>query len=174
MSDIIRDMPPDAALLHRLQAEGVHLDGYHCVASGHVALADYVEAFYTTRLFRLERLILAAVLRRPSTDAQARELAQAQRDDFAAWTVEARAPDQLLLRDVLGSTYSWLMVETIAGDDAGTRLHFGSAVLPVRRVGVPPRLGFVYRTLLGFHDHYSRALLAAARTHLAQRDPIKP
>ena len=53
-----------------------------------------------------------------------RELAQGRRETFAAWQVESRAPDQLLLCDFRGGTRSWLMV--IARRE-GTLLHFGSA-----------------------------------------------
>jgi hypothetical protein len=37
-----------------------------------VTLAEYVNAFYTTRVFRLERIILKWAVSRPSTDAQAK------------------------------------------------------------------------------------------------------
>lgn len=118
--------------------------------------AEYVEAFYTSGVFKLERLILKLLVARPSTDQQARELAAGQRDSFAAWRVEARAPDQLLMYDFRGRTRSWLSV-------SGTRLYFGSAVVPVassspRKAG----LGFVFTALLGFHRLYSRVLLHAA------------
>ncbi|MEX2151530.1 MAG: hypothetical protein WD793_15055 [Steroidobacteraceae bacterium] len=121
-----------------------------------VAQAEYVEAFYTSDVFKLERLILKLLVARPSTDQQARELATGQRGTFAAWGVEARAPDQLLLCDFQGRTRSWLMT-------SGTCLYFGSAVVPVAARGSRKTgLGFAFRALLGFHRLYSRALLNAA------------
>jgi hypothetical protein len=51
---------------------------------GHIAPAQYVEAFYTTLLVRLERLLLAWLLSRPSTDLQVRRLATGEFDEFAA------------------------------------------------------------------------------------------
>ncbi|HTE41110.1 MAG TPA: hypothetical protein VK629_09775, partial [Steroidobacteraceae bacterium] len=83
----------------------------------------------TTRLFKLERLILKWAVAKPSIDDQARQVAAGDRDDFAAWTVEQRADDQLLMCDLSNRTRSWFMVGSIPG---GTRLHFGSAVVPVR------------------------------------------
>lgn len=165
---VVRCAIPIASLLHRLQRPGVHLDAYACTFAGNAALADYVEAFYTTPLFMLERAILALALRRPSTDAQAQALGRGSASEFAAWRVEARVTDQVLLRDITGRTCSWLMVEAVADQAApATRLYFGSAVMPAPAgVGAPPRLGPVYRALMGFHDRYSRALLAAARRRL--------
>ena len=158
------EIPADA-LLRRYRVEGCFTDCYTTTLAGTIALPAYVEAFYTTPLFRLERAILGVVGRR-STDEHARALAQGTRAAFAAWTVEDRTADQLLLCDVLGRTRSWLMV---APDDAGnaTRLFFGSAVVPKR----DPRtgelgLGTGYTALLGFHKRYSVALLGAARSAL--------
>ena len=105
------------------------------------------------------------VARRPSTDAEAGELALGARDRFAAWTVEGRSADQLLLADAMGGTRSWLMTEP--GEGGSTRLYVGSAVVPRRRDGsATPRMGFLFHALLGFHRLYSRALLKAARRRL--------
>ena len=88
-------------------------------------------------------------------------------DEFAAWRVEARADDQLLLRDLTGRTRSWLMVS--AGEAPGsTRLHFVSALLPkVNASTGKPDMGFGFKPLLGFHTRYSRALLGAAARRLS-------
>ena len=130
--------------------------------------AQYVQAFYTTAVFRLERFVLKWAVSKPSTDTQADELAAGARDAFAAWVVEARSGDQLLLSDYLGRTRSWLMTAPVAtAGGPGTRLHFGSAVVPLRN----PRSGAMelclsYRALLGFHKIYSIVLLDAARRRL--------
>ncbi len=160
---------PGQALLRRYAGDGAYADAYSTRIDGRVAHAAYVEAFYTTWLFKLERWLLARLVARPSTDAQARELARGERRSFAAWEVEATAPDQLLLTDVRGRTRSWLMT---APDRAGTRLYFGSAVVASvdRRTG-DRRLAFAYRALLGFHRVYSRALLGAAARRLARPAP---
>ena len=133
--------------------------------------AEFVEAFYTGRLFKLERLLLRVFLSKPSTDLQTRQLAAGELNEFAAWTVEARAENQLLLRAIDGRTRSWLMVSAAAEEvPGGTRLYFGSALLPARNAATgkagEPQLGFVFKALLGFHNLYSRALLRAAAARL--------
>jgi len=157
------ELPPDA-LLRRYRERGAYTDCYAVEIPKAVSHAEYVEAFYTTWVFKLERLILRLLVSRPSTDAGARQLARGERDDFAAWSVEARAPDQLLLADFVGRTKSWLMV---ASGPGGTRLYFGSAVVPVRnKKSGESSLGIVHSTLLGFHKLYSRVLLRAAHSRL--------
>jgi len=168
MSPQSHDLPP-ISLLQRYVADGAYTDCYATEAPGRVGLADFVEAFYTTRLFKLERLILRVAAQKPSTDADARQLAQGAAGTFAAWRVEDRDASQLLLGDFTGRTKSWLMVEP---SPAGTRLYFGSAVLPVmdRQTG-ERRMGAMFRALLGFHRLYSRLLLAAARRKLLSARP---
>jgi hypothetical protein len=159
---------PTVALLGRYLGGGAYADCYVTEIGRRVTHAEYVAAFYTTWVFKLERLLLQWLVSRPSTDAQAQELGSGTRDTFAAWDVEGRATDQLLLTDFRGRTRSWLMV---AGAEInsrpGTRLYFGSAVVPhIDRKSGPPTLGFTYRALLGFHKLYSRVLLRAARRQL--------
>ncbi len=157
------DLPPQA--LHRKYAgTGAHTDCFFTDIGRNVSHTQYVEAFYTTWVFKLERLILKWLVSKPSTDEEARRLAHAQTHSFAAWTVEERAPDQLLMCDYLRRTRSWLMVEPL---EAGTRLYFGSVVVPVRNASGQLELGSPYSTLLGFHRLYSRILLACARSRLA-------
>lgn len=74
-----------------------------------VSLQQFVHAFYTTPLFRVERTILG-MIGRPSSDEQALSLSQGSADSFAAWSVEARSADQLLLCDFRERTRSWFMV----------------------------------------------------------------
>ena len=157
---------PAEALLLRYQGEGSYADCYATDIARTVTHAEFVQAFYTTRLFKVERLILRWFAARPATDAQARELATGHTDTIAAWRVEGRATDQLLLADFTGRTRSWLMVAAGAAG-TGTRLYFGSAVVPARRSGgKPASLGFPFQALLGFHKLYSRLLLKAASARL--------
>lgn len=162
------ELPP-GALLRKYIGGGGYADAFTTQVPGRVSHAAFVEAFYTSRLFKLERAVLAVALRRPSTDAQATALAAGTRDSFAAWTVEARAPGQLLLADLHGRTRSWLMCEPVddAAAAAATRLVFGSAVLPVPGRGDgKASMGWVFHALLRFHKRYSRALLRAAVARL--------
>lgn len=166
MSPITTPPLPEHALLARYARNGGYTDCYATDLPGNFSHAEYVAAFYTTWLFKLERAILKWLVARPSTDEEAAELAQGGRRTFAAWTVEASAPNQLLMCDFLGNTRSWLMIEP-RHNGGVTRLYFGSAIVPsaADRDG-RPRLGFSFRSLLGFHRYYSRALLAAARARL--------
>lgn len=161
------ELPP-TALLRTYQDLGAFTDCYFIDVLGVVGHAHYVEAFYTTPIFKVERFILRWLASRHSTDLQARELASGKRDQFAAWTVESRAADQLLMCDYLGRTRSWLMcAESPQAGARCTRLYFGSAVVPhhVSASG-QGRLNWLFRSLMGFHRLYSRTLLRAAVSRL--------
>lgn len=159
---------PAGALLRRYADQGAYADCYRLDLGVSATHAAYVEAFYTTAVFKLERLLLGWFASRPSTDGQARQLALAQTTDFAAWHVEAREADQLLMCDMAHRTRSWLMCERSEG--GGTRLYFGSAVVPVvdKRSG-ERRMGAVFHALLGFHRLYSHVLLRSAAARLSRR-----
>lgn len=144
---------PSSALLRRYVREGTYTDCYCTDVPATISLPRYVETFYTTPVFKLERWILTHLVSKPSTDRDARNVALAQAWSFAAWTVERR-------------TRSWFMVAPITG---GTRLYFGSAVVPVRRPSGELTLGSTYRALTGFHKLYSRILLRAARSALGRQ-----
>lgn len=166
----IRSRPlPDSALLRKYFRADTHTDCFTVDVDVRVSQEQFVAAFYTTWLFKLERWILGWAVNRPSTDAQALELALGLRDRFAAWDVEGRSKDQLLLCDLHGRTRSWLMTSGREDSLNGTRLYFGSAVVPVVDSATgTSSLGIVYRALLGFHRVYSHLLLRAARSKLAK------
>ena len=155
-------VPPDT-LLANWRCTGAYVDCYVTESERAIALPEYVEAFYTTPLFKVERLILRLLVSRPSSDKDARALAAGNANTFAAWKVEERRADQILLADVSGNTRSWLMVAP-ASDGQRTRLYFGSAVVP----GSTGELGWPFRLLLGFHKRYARALLRAAQRRLSK------
>jgi hypothetical protein len=154
-----RPLPPDS-LLARHSRPGDHADCYTIDVPGVVGLEAFVEAFYTSRGFLPERLVLYLVGRGASA-ADARMLASGGADRFAAWQVEARAERELLLLDYLGRTRSWLGVEPLP--PGGTRLHFGSGIIRREgdRTGDRAERG-LFRLLLPFHARYSRLLLSAA------------
>jgi hypothetical protein len=156
---------PAAALLDRYGGAAGYTDCWVSDVDRTVTQAAFVEAFYTTPLFKLERFVLRVVAGRASSDDDARRLALGAVGAFAAWHVEDRRDDQLLLADMTGRTRSWLM--TAPGADSGTQLYFGSAVLPRadRRTGLPS-MGRAFSVLLGVHRLYSRLLLGAARSRL--------
>ena len=154
---------PAGALLRRY-SDGSYTDCFATDIPTAVSQAQYVAAFYTTAVFKLERVILK-LASMPSTDAEARQLADGSRDAFAAWRVEDRTDHQLLMS--AGRTRSWLMTAPQAG--GGTRLYFGSAVVPVKSAtGAKPAMGMSYRLLLGFHKIYSMVLLQSAKSRLGK------
>ena len=156
---------PDDALLNEFTRRGAYTDCYRTEVNGEITHAAYVAAFYTTRLFKLERLILSWTLAKPSSDSQALQLACGETDSFAAWIVERRGENQLLLSDFTGRTRSWLMVEPPGVETRrATRLYFGSAVIPRQRPGkAEPSFGRGFTLLIGFHKVYSRLLLYFAK-----------
>ena len=166
MTPSIQPSPlPADALLRKYQQGIGYADCYVAEVPGKVSLADFIEAFYTTRLFKIERTLLRWLAARPATDADARALAAGGVDTFSAWRVEDRSAYQLLLADLLGKrTRSWLMAQPVNGAARpATRLHFGSAVVPlVKRKTGEQRMGWGFHALGGFHRLYSRLLLRAA------------
>ena len=162
------DVPADA-LLDRYSVKRAYTDCYTTEVPGEIALAEFIYAFYTTFLFKLERFILKWTVSKPSTDADAKELADHARDTFAAWQVEARTQNEILMCDYLGRTRSWLRVAPVRmAVGTRTRLYFGTAVVPGRDSNRgEPSLEFGFRALLfGFHQAYSVLLLYAARSRI--------
>lgn len=140
---------PEGSLLTPLaRADGVYVDAFETPCAG-ADLSAVIAAFYSQPLMRAERMVLA-VAGMPSSAADVRALADAEAARFAAWDVEARRADELLLRDRTGRTLSWLMA-------APGAVRFGSAVV---------RMGPVTRALIGPHRLYSRMLLAGAARRL--------
>ncbi len=169
MIDIQAGKLPDEALLKHYEQQEAYTDCYYMELPRRISQSEYVQAFYTSRLFRLERAILAIVARRPSSDEQARQLAEGETETFSAWNVEGRTQNQLLLCDHLGRTRSWLMSEP-TDDGYGTRLYFGSAVVPIGASASGRKsFGFGFHALLGFHRIYSRALMRSMLSQLSKR-----
>ena len=160
------NLPRDALLArYAVDADGGafahYTDCFSVTVHDDVDLERYVKAFYTTPLFRSERLVLRLVGSR-SRDSDIDAVLAGRGDRFAAWTVEDRTARQLLMCDVNGRTRSWFMVEELTTGE--TRLYFGSAVL-ADGDAVPTSYG----VLLSLHRLYSRALLSAARRLLERR-----
>jgi hypothetical protein len=124
-----------------------------------VTLPDFINAFYTTWLFRLERLVLSVTLRKRISDADVQALADGA-GTFAAWRVEERGTGQILLFDLGGHTRAWLAVSP--KDGGVTRLVFGSAV--VAQDGKP--LGRLIRLIMPLHRFYAKSLLRLAERKL--------
>lgn len=165
MKAVACQLPP-GALLRRYAASRDYTDCFVIEIGRRIRLEEFVAAFYTTWVFRIERWILAWAVSRTSTDSAAREVAAGSISEFAAWHVEARSRNQLLMADYRGSTRSWFMSEEQAGG-SGVRLYFGSAIISsARDRSGRKRLEARFRVLLGFHRLYSRVLLNAAGRRL--------
>jgi hypothetical protein len=158
---------PDGALIGPYRDAGRYTDCFGTTLPGQFSQAAYVEAFYTSWLFKLERLVLAVLVAKSSTDNGARRLALGEAEVFAAWSVEARAADQIVMCDYQGLTRSWLMSRQEGGR---TTLYFGSVIAP--KPG-DRASGGVFKALEGFHRLYARALLRAAAGRLL-RTPQAP
>jgi hypothetical protein len=127
-----------------------------------VSLADFVFAFYTSDVFRIERRMLGVLAGAPSTDAEARQLAAGSDISFAIWRVAERTTTQLLMCDRYGRTRSWFGVVPL--DQGRTLLQFGSAVASrsnARTANWARRS--LFRVLMKFHVVYSQVLLQAAK-----------
>jgi len=168
MSLVKNSRLPEEALLHQYLQDGHYTDCFSIDISQSVTHSQYVAAFYTTLLFKIERFILRWAVSKPSTDVEAVQLAGKQRSSFAAWVVEARNNDQLLLCDFQGRTRSWLMVEPVPQEQAPwTRLYFGSAVVRNRKSDSRQNSSkFGFSALLSLHRLYSIALLYSAKKRL--------
>jgi hypothetical protein len=159
---------PANTLLSQYSRNGVYTDCFWTQISERVYLPEFIFTFYTTPLFRLERAVLKWTVAKPSTDTQARRLAEGSINGFAAWYVEDRNEYEILLCDFIGRTRSWLMIVPMnTAHENRTQLYFGSAVVPKRNPKTGKlSLGFGYQALLGFHQIYSVLLLYFAKRHL--------
>jgi len=157
---------PKEALLQTYAAKpDAHTDCYASHIEGVFTLEDYVGCFYRGRLFGLERWLLKIIVKRPSSEEQLKALLYNDGQSFAAWTLEKRTEDQLIMCDYQKRTRSWFMVEPTTG--TGTRLYFGSAVVKTNYLkhgeGIAP---LIFRLLMPFHYLYSRLLLSSAARRL--------
>jgi len=170
MQPVVQEALADDALLRTWRGGrhperwGDYGDCFSALIDRPVPLADFVVAFYTTPLFRVERLILRLLAASPSTDEEIRQLMAGSRATFAAWERSARTETQLLMSDRYGKTRSWFRVVPQAS--GGTLLQFGSAVAAKPGANGSSGMSSGFHVLLGFHRLYSRLLLQSARTRL--------
>ena len=154
---------PNDTLLQEFVDSGEYTDCFVATVAGNVTFAEYVEAFYTTRLFKLERFILQRAISKPSTDQQANQIALGEINSFAAWNEHSRSNNQLIMMDFRQKTCSWFM---LLPGEAENSLYFGSAVIRDQETASGREMAWTFRWLLGFHRLYSRALLHAAAKRL--------
>ena len=160
---------PLNSFLHLYKDGPGYADCYVSQVPGAVTQAAFIEAFYTSPLFKIERTLLHYLASKPATDADAKVLAGGGATWFSAWRVEAQSSAELLLADFTGRTRSWLMAAPapLGNDLPGTLLYFGSAVVPLAGQGAQS-MGWGFHALLGFHRLYSRMLLRAASQRVSR------
>ncbi len=156
---------PANTMLDKYSVNGSYVDCYLTEILGRVSFPEFIFAFYTTPLFKIERLILKLTVLKPSTDIGARQLADGVSEKFAAWSVESRSENEILMCDFLGRTRSWFMVAPV--DGTRTQLYFGSAISSREDSKTGKlSLGLGFRALLGFHKAYSVLLLYSAKSRI--------
>jgi hypothetical protein len=165
----IRKRPvPANTSLYKYLIDGAYTDCFLTEIPGRVSFPDFLFAFYTTPLFRLERFILQLTVSKPSTDLEARQVANGTSAYFAAWHVEDRSENEILMCDFQERTRSWLMsIPLSAAGGTRTQLYFGSAIVPKQN----PKTGQLslelgFQALLGFHQIYSIVLLYSAKSNI--------
>ena len=143
---------------------GAYGDCFSVTVDRAVNLAEFVFAFYTSPVFRIERWLLRLFIGARSSDQDAWGLADGSKASFAAWYVGDRTATQLLMCDRYERTRSWFRVAPL--DGARTLLQFGSAVAAAHRRTAAASPGRKFRFLLRFHVLYSQMLLHAAKVGL--------
>lgn len=153
-------LPPDSLLARHMIADD-YGDCFAAEVAGAVPLERFIAAFYSSRAFTPERLFLR-LIGRGADAGDIAALAEGRSARFAAWTVEAREEDQILLRDFMGETRSWLKVEPHP-EGTATRLLFGSGVGRSKGESKRSPIGrAIFAALTPLHRLYARALLAGA------------
>jgi hypothetical protein len=172
MFSIARQAVPNDALLKtyrggvRPERWGAYGDCFAVSIDRVVSLADFVFAFYTSPLFRIERMLLRVFLKAPSTDGQARALADGSRASFAVWYVGKRTATQLLMCDRYERTRSWFRVLPVAG--GRTLLQFGSAIAAAPDRTLTSSTHKRFSLLLHFHMLYSQLLLHSSKVGITR------
>lgn len=163
------DLPEDS-LLAQYETESTanvaknYCDCYSITINRKIDLQEFVYAFYTSKVFRIELRILSIALGIPATNEHAKQLSLGNTDSFSAWTVETRLSNEILLREPKSRTGSWFMVrQDVESDSGATELFFGSVVFPKKN---QKGFGVLFHSLMGFHKYYSCALLYSAKKRL--------
>jgi hypothetical protein len=161
-SIVQQDLPQESLL--RTYRGGLHPerwgkygDCFAITVDRQVTLAEFVFAFYTSRIFRIERFLLGKLAAAPAGDSDARLLALGTAQRFSIWYMGQRTETQLLMCDRYERTRSWFRIVPLPGER--TLLQFGSAVASRGPLKSP---GAGFGLMLKFHVGYSQMLLRAA------------
>lgn len=167
VTKVAADLLPEDAISRVYSDQGRYVDCFSVTVTADISFARFLEAFYTSRIFKLERFILACLVRKPSTDQQARQLAVGDISQFAAWTEEARTENQIIMCDYQQLTRSWLMTRR---DEESTTLYFGTIIVPTARAETQGKqMGPLFSITLWAHLLYSKVLLRSAVAKLSRK-----
>ncbi len=155
-------VPESSVLAHQAADPDHYADCYTVDLPCEADLSAYLTAFFTLPIMRLERWVIT-VMGTPSTAQDVAALASGAADSLSLWQVEQRTDDQIAMRVSGGLIRTWLMREDIAN---GTRLYFGSSVEPIEKPDGSKSHGWGVKAFGGFHQLYSRILLAGAARRL--------
>jgi len=156
---------PSDSLLIRYRESKDFTDCYQISINQKINLHEYVNAFYTSWLFKLERFIIKWLVNKPSTDQDVELLARSETSEFSAWSVEERTENQLLLCDYQGQTRSWLSV--VNQDNESSQIYFGTAVVYRKdKKGRTIEFNQVFKFISLFHHFYAKALIRCAAKKL--------
>lgn len=155
---------PSGTMLKAYQAqEGCYTDCYAVDVAGAPDIERFIRIFFDTSIFRLERRILALSGLEATHADDVDALARGHRSRFAAWRLEGKTADELMLRFERPSGRTWLHVADVPDQSGQARLFFGSALLPgARDNDKRPTIGWSLHAFLPFHRLYARMLLRAA------------
>lgn len=155
---------PHRASILRYRLPGNYVDCFGATLRGTIGVEQLLASFLTAPAFRPERWLLACALDMRSGDGEAQALARGDRQAFAAWSVEERDAEQVLLCDFLGHTRSWFMTEPGSEPGGGivTRVRYGTAIVRRDMHGVAHwGWSLAFWPLLPLHRLYARILLAS-------------
>jgi len=167
MIGVIKSELPDKAIL--LKYRDSYTDCYSLFVAQNLTLEPYVQAFYTGRVFKLERWLISTFTGLPSSQNQLDDMLYNNSEIFSAWTVEERTEGQLLMCDFQKRTRSWFMV---VPENNGTRFYFGSAVVKTDYWNSASErfAQLIFKILMPFHWLYSRILLGGAARNLRRTE----
>ena len=159
--------------------KGAYIDCFCFMMPCVISFEEFVTAFYTSRLFKIERVILSIVVRKPSDDRQAIAIAQGRQKYFSAWSERARSPNELLMCDFQNQTCSFFKVVEVpcsksressenhykdfSTNAPSSVLYFGTVLVPHKHSnGKLKEKPLFIRWLMPFHRLYSKALMRSA------------
>lgn len=155
---------PEGSFLKAYEGrEGCETDCFQADVPGHPDIDRFVHIFFDTWVFRIERRLLALLGEDYATSEDVAALAGRSSDTLAAWTVQDRSADEIILAFKRPRGRTWLQATQLDGSLGSTRLRFGSALLPnIDSEGQTASISWGLKIGLPLHRLYARLLLAAA------------